>query len=74
MRYVPCSRVFDTSAPSIERALRVQRDVAARGIRELRKSGRKPDYRLGQEHAYHAQWLANLTLALEDLQALAPQA
>lgn len=54
---------------SIEKALQTQRDIAAYNIRELRKSGRKPDYRLGHEHAYHAQLLANLTLALEDLQA-----
>lgn len=54
---------------SIEGALLTQRDIAIRRIRELRRSGRKPDYRLGHEHAYHAQLVANLTLALEELQA-----
>lgn len=52
---------------SIRSALHLQKSSAAASIRELRKSGRQPDYRLGQEHAYHTQLLANLTLALEDL-------
>jgi ABC-type cobalamin/Fe3+-siderophores transport system ATPase subunit len=57
---------------SIESALQMQRSITARCIRNLRKSDQKPDYRLGHEHAYHAHLLANLTLALEDLRALAP--
>lgn len=57
---------------SIESALEMQRSIAASCIRKLRKSGQKPNYRLGHEHAYHAHLLANITLALEDLRALAP--
>lgn len=58
---------------SIDSALEMQRVIAASRIRELRKSDQKPNYRLGQEHAYHTQLLSNLTLALEDLRALIPE-
>lgn len=58
---------------SIERALQKQQNNAAIAIRELRKSDKKPDYRLGHEHSYHTQLLANITLAIEDLQGLKPQ-
>lgn len=60
------------TSSSIESALQMQQSAAALRIREIRKSGQKPDYRLGHEHAYHTQLLANLTLALEDLRVLAP--
>ncbi|MBD7960101.1 AAA family ATPase [Comamonas avium] len=59
---------------SIERALQMQMKSTAINIRDLRKSPRKPDYRLGHEHAYHTQLFANITLAIEDLQAFKPQA
>lgn len=55
---------------SIELALQKQISSAAIAIRKLRNSEREPNYRLGHEHAYHAQLLANLTLAIEDLQGL----
>lgn len=58
---------------SIIRALQMQLNSTANSIRELRKSNRKPNYRLGHEHAYHTQLLANLTLAIEDLQKSRPQ-
>jgi len=55
---------------SIERAFKTQMDREALAIRSIRKSSRHPDYRLGQEHAYHTQLLANLTLAIEELSEL----
>lgn len=58
---------------SIERALKMQKSSTAIAIRDLRKSSRKPSYRLGHEHAYHTQLFANITLAIEDLQASKPQ-
>ena len=84
MRYITASRggarlqatafkkpiLAAVTASSIENALTIQQSATARRIRELRKSGQKPDYRLGHEHAYHTQLLTNLTLALEDLRNL----
>ncbi|MFC4340521.1 AAA family ATPase [Cupriavidus numazuensis] len=64
------SHLATVTASSIKRALQLQRSITARSIRDLRKSDQKPNYRLGHEHAYHTQLLANLTLALEDLESL----
>lgn len=62
------SHLAAVTIPNIMRALHMQLNSAAATIRALRTSNRKPDYRLGHEHAYQTQLLANLTLAIEDLQ------
>lgn len=61
----------ELTTASLNSALELQRSMTINSIRELRKSNDKPNYRLGHEHAYHTQLLANLTLALEDLSVLA---
>lgn len=66
-------RLSAVTTLSIENALRLQMGTSALSIRDLRRSSHKPNYRLGHEHAYHTQLLANLTLALEDVRALTHQ-
>lgn len=54
---------------SIDAALRKQQKIAVSQVRELRRTNQRPDYRLGHDHAYQTQLLANLGLAIEDLNA-----
>ena len=61
--------VARVTAKTVEIALRTQQKFASLRIRELRKTDQKPDYRLGHEHAFQTQLLANLGLAIEDLNA-----
>jgi hypothetical protein len=56
---------------AIERALRAQLKIAACRTRQLRDSKDAPNYALGRNHAYNTQLVANLTLALEDLENIA---
>jgi hypothetical protein len=54
---------------SIDAALRKQQKIAVSQVRELRRTNQRPDYRLGHDHSYQTQLLANLGLAIEDLNA-----
>jgi SAM-dependent methyltransferase len=55
------------STNTVRAALAMQKASALRALRALRSGNSKPTYLEGRQHAYHAQLVANIELALAEL-------